>query len=306
MLLYEDDGDPAAVEAIERGLTAEELIEWADTLDPESGLNRAALLTSTAQFLGYRDRHDDALVLFLAAVEDGGPVPPDTRLWLADGYLNVGDLDRARALFDEVRHDLPTNPTVYEVVGECWEERSDLEEAHRWFTLGWLRCSEADDADDQEALRLLVCRRRVRLALEWPLDDLDDSAEEYLAERRAEREYVIEASIQAFIPRGVWDEWPYERPPGSGFDEQIRLIERVLREDPAAAGTMCVPLDAGGLAAYAETRGLEPGTRTARLEYAELRVAEGHGVEWPPGRNEPCWCGSGSKYKKCCGRPVGV
>jgi hypothetical protein len=22
---------------------------------------------------------------------------------------------------------------------------------------------------------------------------------------------------------------------------------------------------------------------------------------WPPGRNEPCWCSSGRKYKKCCG-----
>ena len=21
-----------------------------------------------------------------------------------------------------------------------------------------------------------------------------------------------------------------------------------------------------------------------------------------PGRNDPCWCGSGKKYKKCCGR----
>ncbi len=25
--------------------------------------------------------------------------------------------------------------------------------------------------------------------------------------------------------------------------------------------------------------------------------------EWPPARNEPCWCGSGTKYKKCCGAP---
>jgi uncharacterized protein YecA (UPF0149 family) len=23
-------------------------------------------------------------------------------------------------------------------------------------------------------------------------------------------------------------------------------------------------------------------------------------VSWPPGRNQPCWCGSGYKYKKCC------
>lgn len=21
-----------------------------------------------------------------------------------------------------------------------------------------------------------------------------------------------------------------------------------------------------------------------------------------PGRNDECWCGSGKKYKKCCGR----
>ncbi|MBA3866097.1 MAG: SEC-C domain-containing protein, partial [Solirubrobacterales bacterium] len=21
----------------------------------------------------------------------------------------------------------------------------------------------------------------------------------------------------------------------------------------------------------------------------------------PPGRNDPCWCSSGRKYKRCCG-----
>jgi preprotein translocase subunit SecA len=25
--------------------------------------------------------------------------------------------------------------------------------------------------------------------------------------------------------------------------------------------------------------------------------------ESPPGRNDPCPCGSGKKYKQCCGRP---
>ncbi|MFB6784581.1 SEC-C metal-binding domain-containing protein [Streptomyces sp. NPDC056352] len=25
---------------------------------------------------------------------------------------------------------------------------------------------------------------------------------------------------------------------------------------------------------------------------------------WPPARNEPCWCDSGRKYKKCCGTPA--
>jgi tetratricopeptide (TPR) repeat protein len=30
--------------------------------------------------------------------------------------------------------------------------------------------------------------------------------------------------------------------------------------------------------------------------------AVGEVVPWPPGRNERCWCGTGQKYKRCCGR----
>ncbi len=44
----------------------------------------------------------------------------------------------------------------------------------------------------------------------------------------------------------------------------------------------------------------------ARAAYAAHRMRDGEAIPWPPGRNEPCWCGSGRKYKKCCGpaRPV--
>ncbi|WP_370013527.1 SEC-C metal-binding domain-containing protein [Nocardiopsis sp. Huas11] len=27
-------------------------------------------------------------------------------------------------------------------------------------------------------------------------------------------------------------------------------------------------------------------------------------IPWPPGRNQPCWCDAGRKYKKCCGSPA--
>jgi hypothetical protein len=37
------------------------------------------------------------------------------------------------------------------------------------------------------------------------------------------------------------------------------------------------------------------------LRSVASRYDDGTGVEWPPGRNQPCWCGSGTKYKKCCG-----
>jgi uncharacterized protein YchJ len=32
-------------------------------------------------------------------------------------------------------------------------------------------------------------------------------------------------------------------------------------------------------------------------------IDEGGAISWPPPRNAPCWCGSGTKYKKCCGGP---
>ena len=35
---------------------------------------------------------------------------------------------------------------------------------------------------------------------------------------------------------------------------------------------------------------------------AAVRDDPARGVAWPPGRNDPCWCGSGTKYKRCCGR----
>jgi SEC-C motif-containing protein len=39
----------------------------------------------------------------------------------------------------------------------------------------------------------------------------------------------------------------------------------------------------------------------ARRDYLDARYSEGHYLQWPPPRNKPCWCGSGTKYKKCCG-----
>jgi uncharacterized protein YecA (UPF0149 family) len=39
----------------------------------------------------------------------------------------------------------------------------------------------------------------------------------------------------------------------------------------------------------------------ARASYAVHLTTDGEVIAWPPGRNEPCWCGSGRKYKKCCG-----
>ncbi len=38
------------------------------------------------------------------------------------------------------------------------------------------------------------------------------------------------------------------------------------------------------------------------FSYRRCRLPTQVGIAWPPPRNGPCWCGSGAKHKKCCGR----
>lgn len=65
---------------------------------------------------------------------------------------------------------------------------------------------------------------------------------------------------------------------------------------------MIVPLDVAGLVAFARREGRDPGSRATRLAYSDS-LADDRDVTWPPERNAACWCGSGRKYKKCCGTP---
>jgi Uncharacterized protein conserved in bacteria len=66
-----------------------------------------------------------------------------------------------------------------------------------------------------------------------------------------------------------------------------------------------VPLDVPGLLEYAQQTGKDPTHRQTRLAYTGQLYETGRDtIPWPPERNGPCWCGSGHKYKKCCGSPA--
>jgi tetratricopeptide (TPR) repeat protein len=50
-----------------------------------------------------------------------------------------------------------------------------------------------------------------------------------------------------------------------------------------------------------EARGADANTGEARSWLAAEVARRGRALDWPPARNDRCWCGSGQKYKKCCG-----
>ena len=75
--------------------------------------------------------------------------------------------------------------------------------------------------------------------------------------------------------------------------------------DRSASPIHILPMDVADLLAYAQRTGKDPAARPTRLAYTGWLHETGHtGVLWPPERNSPCWCGSATKYKKCCGNPV--
>jgi hypothetical protein len=77
-------------------------------------------------------------------------------------------------------------------------------------------------------------------------------------------------------------------------------LKTFAKHDPAMVLAVS-PLTVEGLEADASARGEDPGSGAARSVYAAELARVGEAVAWPPGRNDPCWCGSGAKYKRCCG-----
>ncbi|MEV4533093.1 SEC-C metal-binding domain-containing protein [Asanoa sp. NPDC049518] len=91
---------------------------------------------------------------------------------------------------------------------------------------------------------------------------------------------------------------------GRSHADYCKAFQARLREAAAAGmtGIKIVPIRAVPLQPPHGTAD-DPGL--LRANHA-LDVAQAHPellISWPPGRNEPCWCGAQTKYKKCCAAP---
>lgn len=113
----------------------------------------------------------------------------------------------------------------------------------------------------------------------------------------------------AWFPRPEWaraiEAWPdllAELPADHGaYSHEIEArIKRIVRAD-VGCPLQVAPLSVEGLVAYCDAHDEAPGTAEGRAAYAAELSRLGEGVPWPPGRNDPCWCRSGRKYKGCCG-----
>lgn len=132
-------------------------------------------------------------------------------------------------------------------------------------------------------------------------------------ERSARLPAPVELAV-GWFPGGEWTEaikrWPdlLEDLP-TGHREYSRAIEARVKRIARHVGGRRMhisPLTVVGLEDHASGQGEHPGSAQARSGYAAEVLRTGDAMSWPPGRNDPCWCGSGRKYKKCCGPVPGL
>lgn len=105
----------------------------------------------------------------------------------------------------------------------------------------------------------------------------------------------------------VMKRWPDGYPGYRGLDRPHEAhrqeVERFLRGFADFGGHATIAVgSADDYEKFAED--CDPAAGKTRAEYATHVAHTVGAMVWPPGRNEPCWCGSARKYKTCCGSPT--
>jgi hypothetical protein len=216
-----------------------------------------------------------------------------------------------------------------DLLGEYMRELERWDEALRCFNIASreLLAEPPEELAEEDDLSLspLVNRLLARMKLGLPHDDHDEVAL-VVAQRQAEGALGLPHEEEG---------WPEEDEPGRevealysraafdgarargllsgetaehGADAYYRAAERSLRErdrEHPGARRSVVLHGVEEVAEFAERSGLDPANADTVLNWADLELTadDPRLRSWPPGRNEPCWCASGRKYKKCCGSP---
>jgi hypothetical protein len=247
--------------------------------------------------------HERAIQLLTEAVEFGAEGHDSPAVVLAEVLFGLGRDDEARAALRDLRKTWPDSPEPYDQAGDLMRKRGELEEALNWYDLAVARL----DPDEQDDSYVTVHRYEVRRTLGLPPDDLDEAIEP-LARRMDALVWKALARITVeFWPRtevplahSKWPEVvPHNDPDAATRERELanRKLARTVRR------IVMVPLTVASLTGFVQRTGLDPADERTRSIWIREVHKSGPFLAWPPPRNSPCWCGSGLKYKKCCGRP---
>lgn len=320
--------DDTAVATIERILAHPAAEKWFDL---------PLVLEELANSHANLGRYDEAIAAMERALAAGWEGTPDGRHRIAEFLLRGGRAEEAHAVYAAIKADTPHDVWLYNAAGLEYANHGDHERALAWLTEGLALALRTGDPEELVG-QLRDLRADSLAALGRGPDKLQEEAGRFLA-RQEEYSRTADQRWQGLDPARYMP--PYRKhsaaahvlygvawfPPGEfsaavsrwpelqesweavTYEEYCRLLQGTLLKFAAHRLRLrLAPIRVEALIGWCESQGLDPGTPEARSRYTAELVRWGETIPWPPARNDPCWCGSGRKYKKCCGtaQPVSL
>jgi hypothetical protein len=274
---------------------------------------RLADLLDAAEAHLFEDQPDEAIAIWRQMIRAGGEEGDWGHLKFADYLMESDQEEEARAELRELMVGFRVSGVPWRLGADLLEDYGRLAEALIWYTAAVGSALTSEQPDRERPLwstEVLAGRRRVRWEMDIPLDSTDLLAE--ISQAEAEEKLlgldrllswpqVIDGKLQ-FRSRLDYDSLKRSVPEVSADDVRLyyRFVEHVLRQHDSGR-VILLPRDADIQSPF--MRAAFRARSMFELVSVTSKFEMGGAIEWPPGRNQVCWCGSGTKYKKCCGGP---
>jgi tetratricopeptide (TPR) repeat protein len=279
--------------------------------DPQ--FDRDDVLLAAAQDHAWHGRSDRAVAIWRQLIREGGEDAGFAHVAYAEHLFFLGHDDEALNELEAVIAEGRIFSFPWQLTAEMLEERGDLANALLLYRTA-TSCLTSEELSIRNgpswAREVRAGQRRVKWRMGIPLDEADLLAE--MGEDESEDKEgdvlellaapeVVEGRLQ-FWARSEFDESRISWAARRGANDAVAYyedVERALRAHPGGIRILVAPRDR-----YNWMRLLDVAYEARfMLELRSIvgRHDDGTYIAWPPGRNQPCWCGSGTKYKKCCG-----
>jgi tetratricopeptide (TPR) repeat protein len=290
---------------------------------PEAEPFRGEYLDELAYAYAELGRFEEAVDVLRKALGDGWDGKLDEYLTahalLGELLLRAGREQEAAEAWARAEREYPDDPRLCKLAGWAYGELDLHGEAYEWETRGLELALTAGDHD--MIWELSDARDNTLLMLNEQRDELQLRALEAFeragaADPRRGDSQSTAAVVSpgqtsaglAWFPAGEYERalhtWQsfaedYEHGPYSAY---CARLERLLRELRAmgTARVSLTPIAIDRYLAWCAEQDRDPEDPDNRAAYASVLLNEGVTQPWPPARNDPCWCRSGRKYKKCC------